>query len=266
MAADAAWLVVAADALGRHALVLYAALLLLLPAAVGWGARRLLQDGRRDGRRGGRRVGNPFGIPCRTVATSVGVGVAIFATLTTALSTGDGLRAADLAFANAVHASLPAAALPPFAALTHLADTATLTGLSITMALLMAAVRQPALAVGWALALAGNGVLNRSLKALIGRARPPDQVAAWAEAGFSFPSGHSSGAVVACGLLAYTVLRLLPARWHAAVLAAAVALAWSIGASRVFLGVHFASDVLAGFVSGGLWLLLCISLLARRPR
>lgn len=264
MVVDAAWLVAAADTLGRHALVLFFALLLLLPAAAGWAARRLLRGSHAVGHGNGSPVCSPVCNPRRTVAATVGV--AVFATLATALMTGNSLRLADLAFANAVRASLPAAALPPMAALTHLADTATLTGLSITMALLMAALRQPALALGWALALAGNGLLTRSLKAIFGRARPLDQVAAWAETGFSFPSGHSSGAVVACGMLAYTVLRLLPARWHAAALAAAVALALTIGASRVFLGVHFASDVIAGFASGGLWLLLCVSVLASQPR
>lgn len=258
-AADTAWLLHAADTLGRHALVIYLVLLLLLPAAAAWAARRQLQHALP----GGRRVSSPLYSPCRSVAATTCM--AVFAMLAVLLMTGDTLRLADQAFATAVRASLPAAALPAFAAVTHLADTATLTGLCLTVALLLAAARQPALALGWVLAVAGNGMLNRSLKALFGRARPLDQVAAWAETGFSFPSGHSSGAVVACGMLAYTAWRLLPARWHVAMLAAAVALAWSIGASRVFLGVHFASDVLAGFASGGLWLLLCISLLARRP-
>ena len=263
MAADTAWLLHAADALGRHALELYFMGLLLLPASAVVAARRLLRDGRSPG----RNPGHPLGMPLRTVA--VAIGITTFATLTTLLLTGGALRAADQAFADAVRASLPAVALPAFATVTHLADTATLTGLCITMALLLAAARQPVLAMGWVLAVAGNGMLNRSLKAVIGRTRPLDQVAAWAETGFSFPSGHSSGAVVACGMLAFTAWRLLPARWRVAVLAvlaAAVALTWSIGASRVFLGVHFASDVLAGFASGGLWLLLCIRLLAWRWR
>ena len=247
MAADPAWLVTAAHALGRHALALFLALLLLLPAAAGLGGRWLLRTGARCGNRGG--------------ALAAAAGMAIFATLATLLLTGDALRTADQALADALRASLPPGVLPLFAAVTHLAGTATLTALSIILALLMAALRQPALMLGWVLALAGNGLLNRSLKALFGRARPPGADPSWAETGFSFPSGHSSGAVVAYGLLAYTALRLLPARWHGASLVAAVALVWSIGASRVFLGVHFASDVIAGFASGGVWLLLCIGVL-----
>jgi len=76
--------------------------------------------------------------------------------------------------------------------------------------------------------------------------------------GFSFPSGHSSGAVVAYGMLAYVAMRFVPVRWHLALVLCAVALAFSIGASRVFLRVHFASDVIAGFASGSAWLAVCI--------
>ncbi len=261
MAADTAWLVPVADALGRHALALFLALLVLLPAALGCGGRWLVRAEGGDGAGASGRIGARIG------SAAAGVGVVVFATLATLLVAGDGLGAADQAFADALRASVPPAALPLFAAVTHLAGTATLTALSITLALLMAVLRQPALALGWVLALAGNGLLNRGLKALFGRARPLGADPAWAEAGFSFPSGHSSGAVVAYGLLAYTAFRLLPARWHGAALMAAVALAWTVGASRVFLGVHFASDVIAGFASGGVWLLLCIGGLglARAP-
>ena len=48
-------------------------------------------------------------------------------------------------------------------------------------------------------------------------------------------------------------------RWHLALTLAAVALAFSIGASRMFLRVHFASDVIAGFASGIAWLAVCIA-------
>ena len=231
MAAEAAWLAPAAAALGRHALALFLALLLLLPL-LGWaGWQRLSAGSGITGPAGCRRRS-------RIGVAAAALGGAVFATLATLLTTGDALPAADQAFANSVRASVPAAALSVFAALTHLADTATLTALCTVMALLMAARRQPALAVGWVLAVAGNGMLNRSLKALFGRAR---------------------------GMLAYTVLRLLPARWHSAALVAAVALAWTIGASRVFLGVHFASDVIAGFASGGVWLLLCFGAMGLAP-
>ena len=53
-------------------------------------------------------------------------------------------------------------------------------------------------------------------------------------------------------------LRVLPPRWHVPVLMLAAALAFSVGGSRVFLQLHYVSDVLAGFAWGAAWLALCV--------
>jgi membrane-associated phospholipid phosphatase len=98
------------------------------------------------------------------------------------------------------------------------------------------------------------------LKQLFARMRPSHAVNGAVADGFSFPSGHSSGTVVAFGMLAYLGLRLLPQRWHLPVLLAAVLLALSVGVSRIFLRVHYVSDVAAGFASGTAWLAACITL------
>jgi undecaprenyl-diphosphatase len=89
--------------------------------------------------------------------------------------------------------------------------------------------------------------------------RPLNAVDGVAASGFSFPSGHSSGAVVAFGMLAYLGLRLLPQRWHLPVLLVAALLAFSVGVSRIILRVHYASDVAAGFASGTAWLAVCVT-------
>jgi len=102
-------------------------------------------------------------------------------------------------------------------------------------------------------------LLNQTLKQIFGRVRPLQPEGFVLEQGFSFPSGHSSGSVVAYGMLAYVAVRLLPARWHLPVLLAAMALAFTVGASRMFLRVHFASDVIAGFASGAAWLAVCVT-------
>ena len=107
-------------------------------------------------------------------------------------------------------------------------------------------------------ALGGNALLNPLLKRVFERVRPMHEHGLVTELGWSFPSGHTSSATVAYGMLAYVALRTLPAVWHVPALLAAAALAFTVGCSRVFLQVHFASDVLAGFASGAAWLTVCI--------
>ena len=130
-------------------------------------------------------------------------------------------------------------------------------GAAVGAALLLR--RRVGLLLGWALAMAGNGVLNPALKQQFARMRPLHVADGISASGFSFPSGHSSGTVVAFGMLAYLGLRLLPPRWHLPVLLVAVLLAFNVGVSRIILGVHYASDVAAGFASGTAWLAICVT-------
>lgn len=186
-------------------------------------------------------------------------GAAVFAALASQLGAGLTLDQADLAFAAGLQAQLPAAVLPWFAVLTRLANTSTLTGLGVLVAMLLLLRNRPVLAWLWVLAVGGNGLLNPALKHLYGRARPLAEHAYLLASGYSFPSGHSSAAVVAYGMLACLAQRSLPARWRPAAIGVAVLMIGTVGTSRLFLGVHFASDVLAGFASGTAWLGGCLT-------
>lgn len=105
----------------------------------------------------------------------------------------------------------------------------------------------------------GSALLNAVLKSQIGRGRPVF-AAEFAVDHSSFPSGHAMNATVAYGLLAYLIgLRLPSQRAHAWLVVATVALVLGIGASRIYLDVHFLSDVAAAYAAGGLWLAVCIT-------
>ena len=173
---------------------------------------------------------------------------------------GDGRRLArlDEAFTAALAAQVNPATLQAFAGLTHLGDVATLTALAVLVAGALWWRRHRLLAAGWVLAVGGNALLNPALKRIFERVRPEHVHGLVTEPGFSFPSGHSSSSMVAYGMLAYLALRLLPRALHLPALLLAVALVATVGASRVFLQVHYLSDVLAGFASGGAWLLVAI--------
>jgi undecaprenyl-diphosphatase len=145
-------------------------------------------------------------------------------------------------------------------ALTAIGSAEALAALCVLVALALLMRRKRLLAVVWLFALMATAVLNTGLKTLFGRERPPWRDIVIDEPSHSFPSGHSMGAVVAFGLLAYfVVLALSDRRERVAVFALAGALVLSIGFSRVYLGAHYFSDVVAGFAVGGAWLSVCIS-------
>ena len=189
----------------------------------------------------------------------IAAGAIIFAALASQLGEGHAMQKGDQAIADALRTGVPPAVHWVFAAITHLADPATLTALCTAVALGLWIRRRFALASGWVFAVAGNGLLNVTLKEAFARARPLPAQGATLLADFSFPSGHASGAVVAYGMLAYLAMRLLAPRWHMPAGATAAVVVALVGASRVVLGVHFASDVIAGFASGTAWLALCIT-------
>ncbi|WP_205754867.1 phosphatase PAP2 family protein [Azoarcus sp. DD4] len=169
-----------------------------------------------------------------------------------------GLAAFDQILTAALAAEASTATLTRFALLTRLGDTATISTACIALAALLWWRGQRGLALVWVAALAGNSLLNVSLKAVFERARPLHEHGVAVAQGWSFPSGHASGSVVLWGMLGYLALRLLPARWHLPALLVAAGMAFSVGFSRIVLQVHYFSDVLAGFCSGMAWLTLCI--------
>lgn len=187
------------------------------------------------------------------------VGAALsFAELADALDTEQELGAFDEAFSLALRQSVSRSSLQVFAWLTQLGDAATLIALGIAVGLMLVLRNKRWLALGWSLALLGNAVLNPLLKQVFERVRPVHEHGLTVAEGWSFPSGHASGSVVAYGMLAYVLIRMLPAAWHLPLVLLASALAFTTGASRVFLQVHWPSDVMAGFATGSAWLAVCI--------
>lgn len=109
--------------------------------------------------------------------------------------------------------------------------------------------------------VAGGGLLNFWLKSFFGRERPNVNRIVEAE-GLSFPSGHSMGSLTYYGFLGYLVIRskYKPLSKLGLVMLFGLVILL-IGISRIYLGVHYPSDVLAGYMAGSVWLVICISLL-----
>ncbi|MFC8519185.1 phosphatase PAP2 family protein [Streptomyces sp. NPDC057257] len=121
-------------------------------------------------------------------------------------------------------------------------------------------------AVG-ALAVLFTGQLVRTgFMELFARARPTRTDWATHASGFAFPSGHATTSALAAGLVCWAVTRHTRPDLARTICALAVCWAVAVGATRVYLGVHWASDVLAGWLLAATWLGLCWWGLTRWPR
>lgn len=116
-------------------------------------------------------------------------------------------------------------------------------------------------AAGLAVCLAGGAFLNFVLKHLFERSRP-DLFRVTEAAGYSFPSGHAMVSLCFYGMLAFLIARNIKS-WYGrlGVISVASLLIAAIGVSRIYLGVHYPTDVVAGYAAGSMWLAFCISLL-----
>ena len=145
-----------------------------------------------------------------------------------------------------------------FTLITHLGDIPVIPTIAVAGAWVLWHQRHRLVLVCWLSAYFGGILLNRLLKLLIHRSRPIRMVH---ESTFSFPSGHAMAATIGYGMLAYvlaTYWRPPRIKRRFLFLAAAI-LAFAVGASRIYLGVHFPTDVIGGFAAGTAWLAICVT-------
>ncbi len=109
--------------------------------------------------------------------------------------------------------------------------------------------------------LFGVRFLNHFLKAAIERPRPTGDHLVEVS-GYSFPSGHAMISIGFYGFIAFLLYKELKEKTNKAIFIPWLfgILIFCIGLSRIYLGVHYPSDVIAGFLIGGLWLNFCIIL------
>lgn len=142
--------------------------------------------------------------------------------------------------------------------LTALGGTAVLTLVTAAALGYLLVAGRYATALVVAIAVGGGSLLNGLLKSGCDRARP-DLVAHLVQVqSASFPSGHAMNSAVVYLTLGALLARAMPAwRVRAYVVAVGVALTLLVGASRVFLGVHWPTDVIGGWAVGASWACLC---------
>lgn len=117
-----------------------------------------------------------------------------------------------------------------------------------------------AVVIGWTLVLGGGKLMEAVLKHTFHRTRPIGALQRLSDPSYSYPSGHSMGAMIGYGLLAYMVLLCVRRPvGRAAVTATAALIILAVGLSRLVLAVHFFTDVVGGFAAGAVWLALSLA-------
>ena len=182
-----------------------------------------------------------------------------FSALADAVTDREALMEFDQRLAISLHQNGTIAQVGIFEAITRFGDYRTLACLGLAVSLILLIRRRWLLLVGWVVALAGSGFLNVLLKTFFQRVRPVFDNPWLTEPGWSFPSGHAMGSLVAYGMLAYFLIVDWRIPFPRTIIAVAIALVLAIGFSRIYLSVHFFSDVAAGFAAALMWLAICVS-------
>ena len=141
---------------------------------------------------------------------------------------------------------------------THVHSTLGVSLMAAGIALWLLISRRPWWLLTLILCVPGGLVLNATVKQIFRRARPQFDEPLLSLTSYSFPSGHTAGATVLYGFLAVLLLTFVrQPSWRALIVTAATVMVALVALSRVYLGVHYLSDVAGAIFEGAVWLALC---------
>ena len=160
----------------------------------------------------------------------------------------------DVYVLETLHALRDLTLVQVFIRITELGSVITVCGITLSLALYLWLRGRFAFLGGLLVTVAGASGTIFVLKELIARARPDSMYQAYVETGFSFPSGHAALALALYGYLVYITSLTITRGKGIIVLSVASLLILLIGFSRLYLGLHYISDTLAGYLIGAAFL------------
>ena len=143
-----------------------------------------------------------------------------------------------------------------FRVITRFADEEILILIALTC---VAFIKNRRIGLSIAINLTSVGLINYILKEIVKRPRPPIEFRMVQESSYSFPSGHAMASLAFYGLIIYYLFKYI--KNYKVKIISGVALGlliFLIGLSRIYLGVHFASDVIAGFLISCIYIIIYI--------
>ena len=167
------------------------------------------------------------------------------------------MRPFDETVIGSVRAAPLVAPLAWLQAATQLGSTATVFALAVVVGLFEVVRGRPRVGIAAAAAIGLGALANSTIKLVVARPRPDLLTPIVVEPGYSFPSGHSLSAMVAYGVVAVLVARsALPKQARVGIIGLLAALVAVVGLSRIYLGVHYPTDVIGGWLMGFAWVTL----------
>jgi membrane-associated phospholipid phosphatase len=200
-----------------------------------------------------------FGWPVAGALAVLAVCLWVFADLAEDTSSNEAIVDWDTRLNRWLHAQSTPLLTRAFRIVTVAGGTIAVSAVTLVACWLLLRRRRRADALLVVLAYAGAELLTALFKNTFERARPPFHDPALSFATFSFPSGHSSVSAAVYGAVAVVLLRAGPSLGARILIATGgVLLVLAIAFSRIYLGAHYLSDVLAGLSLGIGWLTVCV--------
>jgi len=160
------------------------------------------------------------------------------------------------------HAQASSTTVDLFLAVTFLGTSRCLIWMSVGIVAILLVLGHWRFSAAWTVTQLVSIVLIEHVKSAFARSRPPYNGMFTIEDSYSFPSGHALGSIVTFGMIAYLVrIGWSQAAWQRIGIGVCITLIALIGFSRVYLGVHYLSDVVAGYLLGAAWLAFALALI-----
>jgi membrane protein DedA with SNARE-associated domain/membrane-associated phospholipid phosphatase len=198
------------------------------------------------------------GLPLSILALAFVYVLVLFGGIVEDLITSDPIIAADVRISNLFHSLRSDALTEAFTWITLLGTSQIVLFFIFVSAVILWIWQKKSYIFPLLVAAAGSTVFTQLGKLAFRRPRP--ELAVYAEHSFSFPSGHATIAVAFYGFLAYLLIRFNPS-WKRSVNICFITILViiAIGLSRIYLGVHYLSDVWSGYLVGAMWLIIAIA-------